>query len=73
MLRPRHVHDMVEQARSEQATEEWKQRYAIRAGVEGTIHQAVAVTCGAREYDPMAWPARSSALLSLVKRRGGTR
>jgi Transposase DDE domain len=23
---------------------EWKQRYAIRAGVEGTIHQAVAVT-----------------------------
>jgi IS5 family transposase len=47
MLRPRHIHDAVEQARSEQATEEWKQRYAVRAGVEGTIHQAVAVT-GAR-------------------------
>jgi transposase len=44
MLRPRHIHDAVEQARSEQTTEQWKQRYAIRAGVEGTIHQAVAVT-----------------------------
>jgi hypothetical protein len=44
MLRPRHIHDTVEQARAEQATDEWKQRYATRAGVEGTIHQAVAVT-----------------------------
>jgi hypothetical protein len=35
---------MVERARGEQATEEWKQRYAIRAGVEGTVNQAVAVT-----------------------------
>ena len=35
---------MVEQARTEQVTEEWKQRYAVRAGVEGTVHQAVAVT-----------------------------
>ena len=44
MLRPRHIHDMVEQVRTEQVTEEWKQRYAVRAGVEGTVHQAVAVT-----------------------------
>jgi transposase len=44
MLRPRHIHDTVEQARAEQVTDEWKQRYATRAGVEGTIHQAVAVT-----------------------------
>lgn len=44
MLRTRDVHEAVEHARTEQATDEWKQRYAIRAGVEGTIHQAVAVT-----------------------------
>jgi hypothetical protein len=47
MLRPRDIHDAVEQARTNQTTDEWKQRYATRAGVEGTIHQAVAVT-GAR-------------------------
>lgn len=44
MLRTRDVHEAVEHARTEQATNEWKQRYAIRAGVEGAIHQAVAVT-----------------------------
>ncbi|MEU5847914.1 IS1182 family transposase [Saccharopolyspora shandongensis] len=44
MLRPRDIHDTVERARTEQTTDEWKQRYAIRAGVESTIHQAVAAT-----------------------------
>jgi hypothetical protein len=44
MLRPRAIHAVVEQARDEQETDAWKQRYAVRAGVEGTIHQAVAVT-----------------------------
>ncbi len=44
MLRPREIHEMVEQARAEQTTDEWQQRYAIRAGVESTIHQAVAAT-----------------------------
>jgi hypothetical protein len=44
MLRPREIHEMVEQARAAQTTEEWKQQYAIRAGVEGTIHQATATT-----------------------------
>jgi Transposase DDE domain len=44
MLRPREIHEMVEQARAAQTTEEWKQRYAIRAGVEATIHQATATT-----------------------------
>ena len=38
------AHEEVEQARTEQTTDEWKQRYAVRAGVEGTIHQAVAAT-----------------------------
>jgi hypothetical protein len=44
MLRPREIHEMVEQARTAQTTEQWKQRYAIRAGVESTIHQATATT-----------------------------
>jgi hypothetical protein len=44
MLRPREIHEMVEQARAAQTTEQWKQRYAIRAGVESTIHQATATT-----------------------------
>lgn len=44
MLRPKDIHDTVEHARTEQTTDEWKQRYATQAGVEGTIHQVVAVT-----------------------------
>jgi hypothetical protein len=44
MLRPRDIHEAVEQTRTEQTTDEWKQRYAVRAGVEGTIHQAVTTT-----------------------------
>jgi hypothetical protein len=44
MLRPHEIHEMVEQARTAQTTEQWKQRYTIRAGVEATIHQATATT-----------------------------
>lgn len=43
-IRPQEQNALLDRVRAEQATEEWKQRYAIRAGVEGTIHQAVAVT-----------------------------
>jgi transposase len=43
-LRLREQHETLERARREQATQTWKQRYNIRAGVEGTVHQAVAVT-----------------------------
>ena len=32
---------ILEERRREQLTDEWKQRYNIRAGVEGTISQAV--------------------------------
>lgn len=31
-------------ARAEQQTDAWKQAYRARAGIEGTIHQATAVT-----------------------------
>jgi transposase len=43
-LRPREVHDAVQQARSEQTTSQWKHDYKIRAGVEGTMRQATHVT-----------------------------
>ncbi|CCH30633.1 Transposase, IS4 family [Saccharothrix espanaensis DSM 44229] len=43
-IRPQEQNVLLERVRAKQATEEWKQRYATRAGVEGTIHQAVAVT-----------------------------
>ncbi|MGW3729074.1 transposase, partial [Streptomyces sp. NPDC000851] len=41
---PRERHEALEAARRAQDTDEWKARYAIRAGVEGTISQAVRVT-----------------------------
>jgi hypothetical protein len=31
-------------ARSAQQGKDWQRKYALRAGVEGTIHQAIAVT-----------------------------
>jgi transposase len=41
---PREVHQAQQTARSTQNTKDWQARYARRAGVEGTIRQAVAVT-----------------------------
>ncbi|MFI7643355.1 IS1182 family transposase [Nonomuraea sp. NPDC049400] len=46
-IRPRQEHQVLQQIRVDQATDEWQMRYAVRSGVEGTIHQAVATT-GAR-------------------------
>jgi hypothetical protein len=46
-VRPREVHQAQTAARAEQATADWRTRYATRAGVEGTIAQAITVT-GAR-------------------------
>jgi transposase len=46
-LRPRHEYEALHQARQLQATDEWKYRYKIRAGVEGTISQGVQA-CGLR-------------------------
>ncbi|MGW3571649.1 transposase [Streptomyces sp. NPDC000941] len=44
---PREEHELLQQRRAEQQTEEWKKRYHTRAGVEGSISQAVRRT-GAR-------------------------
>jgi transposase len=46
-LRPREEHDALRQARAEQDTDTWKDRYKTRAGVEGTIAQGVQ-RCGLR-------------------------
>ena len=43
-LRPRETHEAITALRASQSAQEWKARYAIRAGVEGTIRQATAVT-----------------------------
>lgn len=41
---PREVHQAQHAARATQNTPDWQARYAVRAGVEGTIGQGVAVT-----------------------------
>lgn len=41
---PRERHEALEAVRQARETDNWKNRYAIRAGVEGTISQAVRVT-----------------------------
>jgi transposase len=47
-LRPRELHEALARARAEQTTTTcWRDKYAIRAGAESTIHQAIA-TCGIR-------------------------
>jgi transposase len=43
-LHARELHEALQQARAGQATSQWKHRYNIRAGVEGTIRQATHVT-----------------------------
>lgn len=43
-LRPREPHEALVRARAEQKTEIWKAKYALRAGVEGTINQALDIT-----------------------------
>jgi transposase len=43
-IRPRHIHHAVAQARARQDTKAFKATYKLRAGVEGTIRQAIAVT-----------------------------
>ncbi|WP_275465846.1 IS1182 family transposase [Streptomyces noursei] len=40
-LRPREGHEAIQHARALQQTEQWKDRYKVRAGVEGTISQGV--------------------------------
>lgn len=43
-LRPRELHETVTAARAEQKTDTWHAKYALRAGVEGTINQTLDIT-----------------------------
>jgi transposase len=43
-IRAQHIQQSLDAARAEQSTKEWQDKYHLRAGVEGTIRQAVAVT-----------------------------
>jgi transposase len=43
-LNPRPIHEALTAARAEQATDAWRERYKIRAGVEGTIAQTAHIT-----------------------------
>lgn len=43
-VRPQDQDAVLQRVRAEQGTDEWKARYAARAGIEGTVHQAVAVS-----------------------------
>ncbi|MEV4969369.1 transposase [Streptomyces sp. NPDC024062] len=43
-LRPKELNETLTEARAEQATKTWKTKYALRAGIEGTINQALDVT-----------------------------
>ncbi|MGI8306240.1 IS1182 family transposase [Saccharopolyspora hattusasensis] len=43
-LHPREMTEALRRARAEQETQDWQKDYALRAGVEGTIRQATAVT-----------------------------
>jgi hypothetical protein len=47
-LRPRVLHETLQNARAEQTTDDWKARYRARAGIEGTISQAVTIAGGRR-------------------------
>jgi transposase len=43
-IRPQPIQQAMDAARAEQNTPDWQAKYALRAGVEGTVRQAVAVT-----------------------------
>ncbi|WP_353618373.1 transposase [Roseomonas genomospecies 6] len=40
-FRPRAEHEALQDARRQQETEGWRRRYAARAGIEGTLAQAL--------------------------------
>ncbi|MGW6413369.1 transposase [Streptomyces vinaceus] len=42
--RPRELHENLARARAGQKTDTWKNKYALRAGVEGTVNQALHIT-----------------------------
>jgi len=71
-LRPREVHQAAAAARAEQTSQQWKDRYAIRAGIESTIRQATCIT-GIRTARYLGLPkttlehATAAAAINLIR------
>jgi transposase len=58
-LRPQAQHEALQQRRQEQTSEVFKQQYAKRAGIEGTLSQ------GTRRFDLRRTPYRGQAKTHL--------
>ncbi|WP_338897334.1 transposase [Streptomyces sp. TG1A-60] len=43
-LRPKELHEIQTASRAEQKTQTWRDKYKLRAGVEGTVNQALDMT-----------------------------
>jgi hypothetical protein len=54
-LRPRAEQEVIQRARAQEDTQEWKEQYAHRASVEGTISQ-VSEPSACDDADITAWP-----------------
>jgi transposase len=71
-LRPRDIHEAIADARAAESTQEWKDRYKARAGVEGLMHQATHVT-GIRRARYLGLPktslehAAAAAAVNLIR------
>jgi hypothetical protein len=57
---PRPGHEALQHARGEQITDDWKASYRIRAGIEGTISQAIAVNGSAAPVTPASTKSTSN-------------
>jgi hypothetical protein len=68
-IRPRDLHEALAAARAEQATAQWKARYAARAGAEGTTRQATHVTGIRRARYPLPRTAQDPARAQHRRRR----
>jgi transposase len=65
-VRPRDQHEALERARAEQHTDAWKERYKVRAGVEGTISQAVRMGMRRSRYIGLAKTHLGTALTACA-------
>jgi transposase len=65
-IRPQPIQQAMDTARAEQNTPDWQAKYALRAGVEGTVRQAVAVTGAPR---PLPRPGQGPPRTHLLRGR----
>lgn len=60
---PRELRDLQLRVRAEQQTPEWKARYAVRSGVEGTVNEFahLATACGTVATEGRERPTSSTS------------